>query len=208
MLKPYVIEACVESANQAVEAEKNGADRLELCSDLANDGLTPSFDLVREVLSLVSIPVFVMIRPRPGNFTFTKQEMQLMHKSIFLFQSLGVHGFVTGILDYRMMPDINAINTLVRSAAPLPVTFHKAIDQTPDILQAASLLRQHTGISAILTSGGQPTAWEGREMIRQLVRRMGKKIQIIAAGKVTSSNLSEIHRVIQAPAYHGRRIVS
>ncbi len=208
MVKPYITEACVETVKQAVEAEKNGADRLELCADLANDGLTPPFELVREILSSVTIPVFVMIRPRPGNFIYSKKEIQLMHKSIFLFQSLGVHGFVTGILDYRNMPDTSMINSMIRSAAPYPVTFHKAIDQTSDILQAASLLGQHTHISAILTSGGQATAWEGREMIRQLVRRMGKKIQIIAAGKVTASNLAEIHRVIQAPAYHGRRIVS
>ena len=207
MNRPYIIEACVETVEQAVNAEKTGADRLELCASLELDGLTPSFDLVREVIASVSIPVFTMIRPHPGPFVFSKEDLHVMHRSIFLFQSLGVKGIVTGAVDYRNMPDIETMNALIRSASPLPVTFHKAIDLAPDILQAASLLSQHTDVSAILTSGGKPDAWQGREQIRQLVRRMGKRIQIIAAGRITSSNLQELHRIIQAEAYHGRKIV-
>ena len=207
MKRPYLIEACVESVEEAVRAERNGADRLELCASLELDGLTPPFDLVREVLNKVSIPVYTMIRPHAGPFSVNDKDLKIMHRSIFMFQSLGVKGFVTGVLDYRNMPDIEIINALVRSASPLPVTFHKAIDQTPDIMQAASLLSQHTGIKSILTSGGEPDAWEGREQIRQLVRRMGHRLEIIAAGKITSSNLNDIHRVIQGTAYHGRKIV-
>ncbi len=207
MKKPYLIEACVETVAEAVKAEENGADRLELCANLDQDGLTPSFELVREVITQVSIPVFTMIRPHGGPFRYTDHDIQVMHRTIFMFQSLGVKGFVTGMLDYRNLPDIELVNKLVRSSEPLPVTFHKAIDQTSDILHAASLLSQHTDVRAILTSGGKPDAWQGREQIRQLIRRMGKRIQIIAAGRITRDNLTDIHKVIQAEAYHGRRIV-
>jgi len=207
MKKPYMIEACVETVEEAVYAQENGADRIELCANLEQDGLTPPFELVREVIAQVSIPVFAMIRPHGGPFHYSIHDINVMHRTIFMYQSLGVKGFVTGILDYRNLPDIDLINRLVRSAEPLPVTFHKAIDQTSDILQAASLLSQHTDIRAILTSGGKPDAWQGREQIRQLIRRMGKRIQIIAAGRITQANLPDIHKVIQADAYHGRRIV-
>jgi len=207
MINPFTIEACVESAEQAIRAENEGADRIELCSNLAADGLSPSSKLVKTVISSVKIPVYVMVRPRPGSFYYTKKELEQMHRTIFSFQSIGVSGIVTGVLDFRNMPDINILNTLIRSAEPLPVTFHKAIDLAYDLHQAVNVLSQYSNVKAVLTSGGKPDAWEGRHMLRQLVESYGNRLEIIAAGKITAFNLQEIHRAVGSSAYHGRNIV-
>lgn len=200
-------EACVETFDEAILAEKLGAKRIELCSDLASDGLTPSFELMQKTCSTLKIPVMVMIRPRAGNFVYSEMEINQMKSEIDLAKKAGVFGVVFGLLTSENK--IDAINTeiLAEYAYPLPVTFHKAIDELENQVEGVSVLKEINGIKRILTSGGKPTALEGQETIRKMINEAGKKIIILVAGKVLDSNVEEIQKLTGAEEFHGRRIV-
>lgn len=203
----YLVEACVENLEAAIEAEKNGAHRIELCADLANDGLTPSDDLLISVFEKVKIPIRAMIRPRTGNFWYSKSEIKQMKSSILFCKKLRIEGVVFGLLMKDNTVDVENTNALAKLAFPLKVTFHKAIDETPDIFEAVEILAKINEISAVLTTGKMPTAMEGNQILNQLVQKFGNKIDIIAAGKITPHNLPELHKLIKGEWYHGRRIV-
>jgi copper homeostasis protein len=206
-MKNILLEACVETFEEAILAEKRRADRLELCSHLELDGLTPDKEVIEHVFRKVKIPVKVMIRPRAGNFIYSESELDEMKNSIRLCKKLKVRGVVFGILDQENELNLNQIKELAQLAFPLEVTIHKAIDETPDLLKSVSELIQIPTITSILTSGGKPTAKEGREMLRKMIQLAGETLTIIPAGSITDQNLSEIDKLIGASEYHGRRIV-
>ncbi len=202
-----ILEACVETLEQCILAEKNGADRLELCADLSVGGLTPSRELLDSVMAAVKIPVMAMIRPRAGNFVCSEEEIEEMKHSILVCKTAGVAGVVFGCLTPDGRIDVAQTSELVRFALPLSVTFHKAIDETPDPVAATSTLKQIPGIQRILTSGGAATALEGQEVLRKMIEAAGEGLTILAAGKVTSENLADVHHAVGAKEYHGKRIV-
>lgn len=203
----YIKEACVESLEQAISAEKNGADRIELCSHLELDGLTPSEELVGLVQEKLTIPIKVMIRPRAGDFIYSEEEIRKMIKSIEFCKSLEMEGVVFGALHEDKTLDLNLISKLAKIAKPLKVTIHKAIDETEDILKAVKDLSHIAEIDTILTSGGADTAEEGAFQIKQMIGISQNRLEIMPAGKITPANLKELHKIIGAKAYHGRRIV-
>ncbi len=200
-------EACVETLEEAVLAEKRGADRIELCSDLANDGLTPSFELMKKTISKLKIPVMVMIRPRSGNFVYSEKEISQMKSEIDLAKNAGAFGVVFGLLTSENKVDIKNTQILADYAFPLPVTFHKAIDELENQVEGVTELMKIENIKRILTSGGLPTASEGQESIREMIKTAGDKIIILVAGKVLDSNVEEIQKLTGAMELHGRRIV-
>jgi len=203
----YQIESCVDSIQTAVQAEKNGATRLELCSHLEVDGLTPSLELVKGVLEAVSIPVKVMIRPRQGNFVYTSRELLQMTGSIYAMKDLGVYGIVIGILNkYSTIDSVNTAS-LAELAKPLNVTFHKAIDYTTNIIENVKILSAITSVDALLTSGGKPTAMQGKDTINQLISEFGTGMEIIAAGRITQEQLAAHKNEIKTHSFHGRLIV-
>ena len=202
-----ILEACVETFEQAVLAEKKGANRIELCADLHLDGLTPDFNMVRETASFLNIPVMVMIRPRGGNFIYSKDEVAQMILQIQNAKDSGAAGVVIGVLKDRNQIDTESTRLLVDAAWPLPVTFHKAIDLLTDPAEGVRLLKEIRGIRRVLTSGGKPTAFEGQEKIREMNEIAGDDIIILVAGKVTFQNVSEIHRITGAAEFHGKKIV-
>ncbi len=136
----YLVEACVEGHAQSLRAAQRGAQRLELCADLDQDGLTPDFDLIARVQQQVSIPVRVMIRPRGGDFVYTAAEVQQMQRAIAVCRDLGVEGVVLGGLQADGAIDLALTQALITQARPLTVTFHRAIEQAPDLLAAAHQL--------------------------------------------------------------------
>jgi copper homeostasis protein len=200
-------EACVETLEEALLAEKLGASRIELCSDLANDGLTPSFELMQKTCSTLKIPVMVMIRPRAGNFIYSEEEISQMKSEIDLAKKAGVAGIVFGLLTSENKIDKKNTKILAEYAQPLPVTFHKAIDELENPVDGVSVLKEIDGIKRVLTSGGKPTALEGQETIRKMIEVAGKQITILVAGKVLNSNVDEIQKLTGAKELHGRRIV-
>ncbi|SMD38235.1 copper homeostasis protein [Reichenbachiella faecimaris] len=200
-------EACVENLTEAKNAERLGASQIELCGRLDLDGITPDLSLVEKVLKGLSIHVKVMVRPRAGNFVYTEKEINVMEVSIEFLKSMGVQEIVLGLLTDKNEIDIPSTEKLVELAHPIKVTFHKAIDKLDDPVKGVRQLMEIPGITAILTSGGKPTAREGAPVIRQMILAAEDKLNIIAAGKITNENLLEIDRLIDADAYHGKLVV-
>jgi len=200
-------EACVETFEEAVLAEKLGANRIELCSELQFDGLTPSFELMQKTCSVLKIPVMAMIRPRAGNFVYSEEEINQMKSEIDLAKKTGVFGVVFGLLTSDNKIDEKNTGILAEYAHPLPVTFHKAIDELENPVEGVLVLKKIDGIKRILTSGGKPTANEGQETIRKMIEAAGEQITILVAGKVLNSNVEEIQKLTGAKELHGRRIV-
>jgi len=200
-------EACVETFNEAILAEKLGASRIELCADLANAGLTPSVELMQKTCSTLKIPVMVMIRPRVGNFLYSEEEMVQMKTDIDHAKQSGAAGVVFGLLTSENKIDTVNTKILAEYAFPLPVTFHKAIDDLANPVEGVVELLTIENIKRILTSGGLPTAFEGQEMIRKMIQVAGDKINILAAGKILETNVEEIQHLTGAKELHGRKIV-
>jgi copper homeostasis protein len=205
--KNLILEACVETLEDSILAEQCGADRIELCGDLSLGGITPSKELTEACLQTLRIPIMAMVRPRGGNFVYDETALKEMKASIEYFKSVGVAGVVFGILDEKNEVDLKTTRELVDLAKPLLVTFHKAIDDAPDPVAAVGALAQIAGIQRVLTSGGQATALEGSTVLRKMRAAVEGKLIILAAGKVTKENLMQVHAVVRAEEYHGKRIV-
>lgn len=202
-----IFEACVESLEEAMAAENRGAHRIELCSDLAQDGLTPSRELTLQCLERLSIPVMAMIRPRSGNFVYSEAEVRQMEEEIGFFKQAGVAGVVFGLLTPENTIDIENTRYLSNLAAPLEITFHKAIDYSTDVLKAFQEMNAIKGITRVLTSGGMDTAWNGREILKQMQDLQGRTIRIIAAGKILPENRLQIAEYTGVSELHGKQIV-
>jgi len=200
-------EACVESFEEARLAEERGAERIELCSDLANDGLTPTEELMQQACVELKIPVMVMVRPKAGNFVYSAEEVVQMKLAIDKAKKAGAAGVVFGLLTANNQIDKENTRLLAAYAQPLPVTFHKAIDELDDPVEGVRILKTIPGIKRILTSGGKATALEGQQTIREMMEVAGDQITILVAGKVLDSNVDEISRLTGASELHGRRIV-
>ena len=199
-------EACVESFEKALEAQNKGANRIELCENLAVGGTTPSYGTVKICLEKLNIPIFPMVRARGGNFNYSKDEIEIMKEDIKLFKEIGVKGIVLGCLTNDNKIDLETTKELVDLAYPMEVTFHKAIDEISNPLDYIDALID-IGIKRILTSGGKATALEGKDLINDMIRKSNKKLKIVVAGKVTKENLSELSSLISSDEFHGKQIV-
>lgn len=202
-----IFEACVETLEDALVAEKRGANRIELCSALDQDGLTPSSELTMQCVHNLSITVMAMVRPRGGSFVYTEAEIQQMESEIEFFKQSGVAGVVFGLLADDGTIDVENTSRLARKAFPLEVTFHKAIDYSRDVLKSFQELNAIGGINRVLTSGGMDTAWNGREVLKQMQELPDRQIKIIAAGKVLPENRLQIAEFTGVSELHGKRIV-
>jgi copper homeostasis protein len=188
-----LVEAAVESMEDALAACDGGADRLELCADLRAGGTTPAESLVEQVLDAVNVPVMVMIRPRGGSFVYTAHELDTMRRDIETARTLGVDGVVLGVLDARNEIDAYRCRELIDIADGLPVTFHRAFDRVPDQIYALETLIE-LGVERVLTSGGAETAQRGIDALRDLVEEAEGHLTILAGGGVRDQNVAEIVR--------------
>ena len=184
------IEVVVDSPESAVAAQNGGADRLEVCVNLAEGGLFPSAGLIRDIRECVSIPIHVMIRPRPGNFVYSDAEYAIMKDQIMIARESGADGVVWGMLDEADNID-GRTKDLVEFSAPLSVTFHRAFDEAREPLKALEAIIA-SGAHRLLTSGQKPTAWEGRELIRNLVERWEEQIRMIAGAGIDYTNVNQL----------------
>lgn len=186
-----LVEACVDSVESALAAERGGARRLELCDALFDGGTTPSAGMIAACREAVSIPVFVIIRPRGGGFVYGETELDVMRRDVVVARSLGADGVVIGTLGPAGTVDVGQVKMLVGAAGDLAVTFHRAFDFTPDRGAALEALIG-AGVTRVLTSGGAPTAREGIPEIASLVRQAGDRAVIMAGGGVRDENVREI----------------
>ena len=186
-----IVEAAVESVDVALAAERAGANRLELCADLENGGTTPSLKLLDAVQSATALPIQVMIRPRPGDFVYSEEEIARMIRDMELIRNRERCGIVTGVISADGELDLRSLERLMAAASGAPVTFHRAFDRLADPVDALEPLIE-LGVARILTSGGAASANEGVEVLATLVTRAGGRIAILAGGGVRAHNVREI----------------
>ena len=206
-MKKIFIECCVESHSEALIAEKRGADQLELCSDLANDGLTPDTALTEKILETISIPLKVMIRHRKGDFFYDKSDISIIRNQINSMKLIGIKHIVFGSLTHLNRINLEQIKMVSEWAYPMNITYHKAIDLSENFFEDAELLLQFKNVKSLLTSGQSPTAEKGYLTLKRLLADFGKNIKIISAGNITDKNLNKIHNMIRGRYYHGRKIL-
>jgi copper homeostasis protein len=199
-----MLEIACFNATSAILAAGAGADRVELCSDYAVGGLTPSIDSLRRVRKEITQPVNVMIRPRPGDFSYSGAEFEQMKLDIQSFKQ-EASGFVFGILDHKNCVDEARNADLVQLAAPLPCTFHRAFDQIPEKFQAAKQLIE-CGFASILTSGGQADAVSGAAKVAELQQELGNSIELILGGGIRFTNIETLKRKTKVRWYHSAAI--
>ena len=182
-----IVEICAKNFQSALNAQEAGADRIELCSELAVGGITPNYGLLKKVSEL-KIPVHVLIRPRSGDFMYSDSEFEVMKQNIALCKQLNCSGVVSGVLKKDMSVDMVRTKALIDFASPMTFTFHRAFDWTPNPLATAKKLAQ-IGVVRILTSGQAVSAIEGLPMLIQL-RKTFNGI-ILAAGGINLNNVSQ-----------------
>jgi copper homeostasis protein len=198
-----LLEACVDSVESAIAAEAGGAGRVELCDNLVEGGTTPSAGAIAMCVERIAIPVFVMIRPRGGDFLYSDVEFDVMRRDISLAKGLGAHGVVFGILNSDGTVDVERSRVLVEEARPLEVTFHRAFDVTRDAAEALEALIG-LGIERVLSSGQVPTAGEGAETLASLVQQARGRIGILPGGGVDKNDIGRIVRETGVTEVHVR----
>lgn len=201
MPSKYLLEISVDGVEKAVAAERGGADRLELCADLSVGGLTPPRELLRSVREKIHVPVYSMIRPRAGDFVYSDAEFSEMERSIAVASECGMDGVVTGVLQKNFRIDVSRTRRLVDLARPLPVTFHRAFDETPNLARALEAVIR-TGAARILTSAGAKTALQGAAKLAKLVAAARDRILILPGAGITHSNIAKVAEQTGAIEFH------
>jgi len=202
---PPRLEVCADSVAAAVAAEEGGADRVELCDSLLEGGTTPSVGKLLCCRRAVSLPVHVMLRPRGGDFLYSPAEIDVIEADLHALKAAGADGVVVGLLRADGRVDEARLRRLVKLAAPLPLTFHRAIDVTPDLVEALHACAR-CGVARVLTSGGQPCAAQGAATVRQIVETVaaaGYPIVVAAGGGVNILNAAALLRDTGADELHG-----
>ena len=200
---PILVEVAVDSVGSAVAAQDGGAGRIELCAGLLEGGTTPSAGMIAACRERVAIPVFVLIRPRSGDFLYDDAELAVMRRDIAVARDLGVDGIVTGALRPDGTVDAGRTTALVDAARPLAVTFHRAFDFTRDAAEALEAVTA-LGIDRVLTSGWAATAVEGIGTLTELVGQAGERPVLVAAGGITEDNVARIVRATGVREVHVR----
>jgi copper homeostasis protein len=196
-----LIEVCVDTVESALAAQAGGADRIELCLALAEGGLTPTVGLLQEVRQRVSLPIMVMIRPRPADFCYSPEDFAVMRRDLLAAKELGADGVVLGLLQPDGTIDLDRSRELIQLAHPLPVTFHRAFDLTRDAGEALEQLVD-LGAARILTSGQAPDSEAGLDTLTQLVTQAGDRLAVMPGGGIREDNVAIILRRSRAREFH------
>jgi copper homeostasis protein len=189
----------------AILAQKAGADRVELCATISVGGTTPIIKIIQQAREHLTIDLYIMIRPRGGNFCYSDSEFNQMKSEIETIKKLDVNGFVFGILNEDNTINIEQNKTLVAEAYPFPCTFHRAFDAVSNFEQALEAVIS-SGFSTILTSGTFPNVMEGKEVLKKLVIQAKNRIEIMPGGGLRSTNISELNKIVGANWYHSSAI--
>ena len=197
----YKFEICANSVASCIAAQEGGADRVELCAGIPEGGTTPSYGMIKSARESINISLNVIIRPRGGDFLYSKEELKEMLYDIQTARKLGADGLVFGCLTPEGKVDIEAMKPLMEAAGDTPVTFHRAFDHSSDPMQALEDIIS-LGCARILTSGCRPTALEGADLLSQLVETAGDRIIIMPGCGVKENNIAEIARLSGAREFH------
>ncbi|MDR1554039.1 MAG: copper homeostasis protein CutC [Prevotellaceae bacterium] len=196
-----LLEICTYTINDCIEAQRGGADRIELCSNMPEGGTTPSCGTMIAVRKHIDIAMHVMIRPRGGNFVYDKHEVRIMLDDIRMAKHCGTNGLVFGCLTADYEVDINVCRLLIDEANPLPVTFHRAFDECKHPEQSLEKII-NLGFSRLLTSGQCAVAEDGIQLLRQLVKQSANRIIIMPGSGITPNNIEKIAIETGANEFH------
>lgn len=197
----YKLEICVGSIGSALVAQEFGADRIELCDNLAEGGTTPSYGMIVQCKAQLQIPFFPIIRPRGGDFVFTSEEFEIMRQDVLLCREIGCRGVVIGMLRKDSSIDMERCSELISLAGEMEITFHRAFDRCTSLERSLEDLVQ-LGCSRVLTSGGKEFAHEATEKLKSLVSQAGSRIQIMPGSGVNHFNLEKIAAETGAYEFH------
>lgn len=195
------LEVCIDSIESAIASQRGGAKRVELCDNLFEGGTTPSAGCIKIVRKHIDIDLYVMIRPRGGDFLYSDLEFEIMKSDIRIAGELGANGVVFGLLNADGSIDKMRTAELIQLARPMGVTFHRAFDVTPDPFQALEDLME-LGVDRLLTSGQEATAFEGAELISELVKRVNGSLSIMPGGGITEKNINKISKITGCKEFH------
>ncbi len=199
------LEIATLSVADAVAAQKGGADSIEISRDLSVGGLTPDFDLVRRARDTVQIAINVMLRPHARDFIYTEREIETILDDACRLAHLGINGIVFGALTPEHRLDLALIEQVAGSAAPLPLTVHRALDESVEPDQALAGLvgiAPRTLVRRVLTSGPAPDAWSGRVALAEWVRAYGDQLRFVVSGGLKCEHLPEMLATVKAHEYH------
>ena len=206
-MKEFCKEVCVDNIEDAMRAVDLGANRIEYCSKLSEEGLTPDIEDVKYLLKNINIPLRIMIRPHSKSFNYSETDISTMLRDISTFKKIDIDGIVIGCLNKDDEIDLKKINLLIEKARPLKVIFHKAIDITSDPLKSLKNLIKYSNINGVLTSGGFKKAEDGVKLLKKMLDICPINFELIIAGKITSENINKINQKLSAKFYHGKKIV-
>jgi copper homeostasis protein len=202
-----LLEVCVESVESAMAAQEGGAARVELCDNLLEDGTTPSAGMIEMARQHLRIGLYVMIRPRGGDFCYSDVEFEVMKKDVLIAKQLGADGVVFGLLKPDHNVDLERTRELVQLARPLRVTFHRAFDLAADSFRALEDIIS-LEIERILTSGHAKTALAGLPLITRLVQAAAGRVIIMPGSGIRPQNIRTILTASGAVEIHAGSAVS
>jgi copper homeostasis protein len=205
MFQNKKIEIACFNLESATLAQKAGADRVELCANIPVGGTTPSIEIIKQAREHLTINIYVMIRPRGGNFVYSEAELEQMKSDIENIKKLDVNGFVFGILKEDKTINIEQNKALVELAKPFPCSFHRAFDAVSNYEQALEDVIS-CGFSTLLTSGTFSNVMAGKEVLKKLVEQAKNRIEIMPGGGLRSSNISELNQIVNTNWYHSSAI--
>lgn len=200
-MENYILECCVDSVESAIEAEKGGANRIELCSALVIGGLSPSKALFEKVKEQVNIKIHVLLRPRFGDFCYTDFEHEIIKKEIKMFKELGADGVVIGTLKSDGSLNLGQMKELVEEAEGMSITLHRAFDMCADPFRTLEEVKE-LGIHTILTSGQKNSCIDGKDLLGQLMKKANREVDILIGGGVDVSVIPALYESTGATSYH------
>ena len=201
-----ILEIACFNVESAILAQHAGADRIEFCENYKLGGITPLQQNIAELRKKIHIPLFVMIRPRAGDYIYSAFEIEKIKQSIFFCKEQHIDGLVFGALTAENKIDIKLCEQVIQWAAPLPITFHRAIDECPNFDEAIAHLIK-LGFKSVLSSGGSASARQGLKQLQHLQQKFGDHINIIAGGGIRSTNLNQLFKS-RCVNYHSAAITS
>ncbi|WP_040192080.1 copper homeostasis protein CutC [Clostridium culturomicium] len=200
-MEKYILECCVDSVESAIEAEKGGANRLELCANLIIGGTSPSLALFKKVKEKINIKINVLLRPRFGDFLYSDYEFEILKEEVKQFKEAGADGVVIGCLRSDGTIDSSKMEELIALAEGMHITMHRAFDMTENPYEALREAKR-LGVNTILTSGQRNTALEGKELIKALIEEAGDDLEILVGSGVNAEVIKEFIYESNAWAFH------
>ena len=202
-----VKEVCVDNLNDAVRAYEAGANRIEYCSDLDQDGLTPNIDELLTLSKTIPIPIRCMLRPHSNSFTYNKNDIEKIRKTINFCKKNKIDGVVFGCLNSENEIDFTTLKLISKITKPMKLIFHKAIDITTDFEKSLTDLIDSKMVDGVLTTGGKQKAIDNLELLSKISQFSSKNFEFVACGNITYENYDYIHKIVKSKFYHGKKII-